>query len=499
MPFLHIPFPSSEVFRLLPQREEILRGVLGADLIGLHTYDYARHLMSCFRRILAVEFGANGVAEGEHRCRIGVFPMGIDVLGFQRRVASLRMPPSVKRFRRHLRDRRVILGVDRLDYTKGLPLKLEAYRRLLELNPRWRTEAVLVQIANPTRQNIAPYRRLREQVEQMVGEINGTFETDGLVPVHYLYRAFPPQTLAAFYQMADVAMVTPLRDGMNLVAKEYVSCRTSDTGVLILSEFAGAASEMEEAIHVNPRDIEACARALDSALSMDSKEQASRMKVLRQRIIASDVRKWAAVFLSTLETMGPAASAARVAGDAEGSWKESLRDRFQKASRSLLVLDYDGTLTSLTLHPDLAVPDAKTKGILRRLAQRRGVEIAVVSGRDRHTLEEWLGDLPLTLVVEHGCLVRWRAGREWIHLLPDADFSWMAAVQAVLDEFAARTSGAWVETKSASLAWHYREVEPALPGGRAHHRAGGQRLFRSEADGGLGGTGGGLPRGGQAL
>ena len=152
--------------------------MLGADLIGLHTYDYARHLMSCFRRILAVEFGANGVAEGEHRCRIGVFPMGIDVLGFQRRVASLRMPPSVKRFRRHLRDRRVILGVDRLDYTKGLPLKLEAYRRLLELNPRWRTEAVLVQIANPTRQNIAPYRRLREQVEQMVGEINGTGSGD---------------------------------------------------------------------------------------------------------------------------------------------------------------------------------------------------------------------------------------------------------------------------------------------------------------------------------
>ncbi len=469
--FLHIPFPSSEVFRLLPQREEILRGLLGADLIGVHTYDYARHLMSSFRRVLAVEFDSDGVAEDERRCRIGVFPMGIDVLGFQRRVASPRIPPFVKRFRQRLRDRHIVLGVDRLDYTKGLPLKLEAYRRLLELRPRWRTEAVLVQIATPTRQNIAPYRRLKEQVEQMVGEINGAFESDGLVPVHYLYRAFPPETLAAFYQMADVAMVTPLRDGMNLVAKEYVSCRTSDTGVLILSEFAGAASEMGEAIQVNPRDIEACAWALDSALLMDPKEQASRMKVLRQRIIAWDVRKWAAGFLSALEAVGPTPSAASLAADAEGSWMESLYDGFQKASRSLLVLDYDGTLTKLARHPDLAVPDAETRGLLRRLARRPGVEIAVVSGRNRHTLEEWLGDLPLSLVAEHGCHLRWRGSREWIHLLPDADFSWIRSVQSVLDEFAARTSGAWVETKSASLAWHYREVEPAFGSWQARELA----------------------------
>ncbi|MFQ5768418.1 MAG: trehalose-phosphatase, partial [Acidobacteriota bacterium] len=370
-----------------------------------------------------------------------------------------------------LKGRRIILGVDRLDYTKGLLLKLEAYRRLLENWPHWRTEAVLVQIANPTREEIAPYRRLKEQVEQSVGQINGAYETEGRVPIHYLYRSFSPEALAAYYQMADVAMVTPLRDGMNLVAKEYVACQTSDSGVLILSEFAGAASEMGEAIRVNPWNIEACAGALDTALNMDPQERARRMQLLRRRVEASDVRKWVARFRRALEMTEPTLGGAEAASDNSGNWRRECVAAFRRAGRSLLLLDYDGTLVELQSRPERASPPDETRDLLRRLAAAASVEVAVVSGRDRRTLKEWLGELPISLVAEHGYAFRQRGRSHWNHLIENADFSWMDSVHEVLADYAARTSGAWVENKPSSLAWHYREVEPGFGNWQARELA----------------------------
>ncbi|MFQ5668897.1 MAG: bifunctional alpha,alpha-trehalose-phosphate synthase (UDP-forming)/trehalose-phosphatase [Acidobacteriota bacterium] len=459
--FLHVPFPSSEVFRLLPQRQEILRGLAGANLIGLHTYDYARHLVSSFRRLLAVEFNHDWVAEGNDNCRIGVFPMGIDVVGFRQRIASPRIPAYIERFRRRLQGRQVVLGVDRLDYTKGLPLRLEAYRRLLELEPRWRTEAVLVQVANPTRAEMASYRRLKQEVEQRVGEINGLFETEGRVPIHYLYRSLAPEALAAYYQMADVGFVTPLRDGMNLVAKEYVSCRTEDTGVLILSEFAGAASEMGEALQVNPWDIEQCARALHEALTMPVEEQARRMKGLRHRIEALDVRKWAPRFLAQLDAIHPE-TIPLVAVEDGIPWTQSIALAFRQARRRVVALDHDGTLTRLAATPDLAAPENRHLTFLRELTSLPDTEVILISGRTREMLESWFGLLPLNLVAEHGYEWRKRGEQTWRCLHPHADFSWMGNVRGMLQEYAARTSGAHVEIKRSALAWHYREVEPAF-------------------------------------
>jgi trehalose 6-phosphate synthase/phosphatase len=468
--FLHVPFPSSEVFRLLPQRQRILTGLLGANLIGVHTYDYARHLVSSCRRAVGVEFDQNWTTELGHRCRVGVFPMGIDVVGFRQRVASPRVPRYIERFRKSLEGRLIVLGVDRLDYTKGLPLKLEAYRRLLENEPIWRTEAVFVQIANPTRSDIDTYRRLKQQVEQMVGEINGAFETEGRVPIHYLYRSFAPEALAAYYQMADVALVTPLRDGMNLVAKEYVSCRTDDTGVLVLSEFAGAASEMGEALQVNPWDIDGCARAMHQALCMPATEQTRRMKALRRRIEALDVRHWAPQFLSALESVhrAPFAEAA-VEGDIP--WTEALQTAFERAERRLLVLDHDGTMAPLAPSPDLAAPRPGLLEVLGRLVAHPEVEAAVVTGRDRQTMEQWFGTIPVTLIGEHGFEFRLARGDRWEVLLPNADLSWMENVRGVLDEYAARTSGAFVERKRSALAWHYRQVEPGFGSWQARELA----------------------------
>jgi trehalose 6-phosphate synthase/phosphatase len=468
--FLHIPFPSSEVFRLLPQRQRILKGLLGANLIGVHTFDYARHLVSSCRRALGVEFDQNWVTETGHRCRVGVFPMGIDVVGFRERVASPRVPRYIERFRSQLEGRLIVLGVDRLDYTKGLPLKLEAYRRLLETEPIWRTEAVFVQIANPTRSDIDTYKRLKQQVEQMVGEINGAFETEGRVPIHYLYRSFSPEALAAYYQMADVALVTPLRDGMNLVAKEYVSCRTEDTGVLVLSEFAGAASEMGEAIQVNPWDIDGCARGIHQALCMPVTEQNHRMRDLRRRIEALDVRNWAPTFLSSLDVVHRA-SFAEAAVEGDVPWTQALQEAFLQARRRLLVLDHDGTLAPLAPSPHLAAPRPGLLETLESLVSHPDVEIAVVTGRDRQTMEDWFGRLPLSLIGEHGFEFRLSGRQDWEVLLPNADFAWMESVRTILDEYAARTSGAFVERKRSSLAWHYRQVEPGFGSWQARELA----------------------------
>src|SRR5215210_7870962 len=280
--FLHIPFPSEELFRTLPERDRLLRGLLGADLVGFHTPTYLRHFAASLTQLgLTVEI--DKVQLSDREVRLGVFPMGIDAAAF----IKLAEDPAVQEEARALRSDesvRLLVGVDRLDYTKGIPRRLLSYERMLQTHPELRERVRLVQVAVPSRTGVEAYQEYRALVEGLVGRINGDFGTPRWVPVHYIFRSLSEQELVALYRAADVMLVTPLRDGMNLVAKEFVASRTDGDGVLVLSEFAGASWELPEAIQVNPYDVEGTAESCYRALTMDPEERRTRLSPLRARV-----------------------------------------------------------------------------------------------------------------------------------------------------------------------------------------------------------------------
>ncbi len=310
--FLHIPFPSFEVFRMLPWREALARGMLGADLIGFHTESYARYFAHALRYALQLQPAEHSVCVGSRTVRIRAFPLGIDAVAYDRLAAD----PAVEKERVRIREgtggRQLIVGVDRLDYTKGIPRRLLAFERMLERDASARDRVRLIQVAVPSRSAVETYKAFRKQLDELVGRINGRFGTAASVPIHYLYRAVTPPQLVGLYRAADVMAVTPLRDGMNLVAKEFIASRTDDDGVLLLSEFAGAAEELREAVQVNPNDIDAVADALASALTMAPEERRTRMRALRERVRSQTVQRWAETFLDELTrtTDGGSAGAA---------------------------------------------------------------------------------------------------------------------------------------------------------------------------------------------
>lgn len=459
--FLHIPFPSSEVFRVLPVAEAILKGLLGSDLIGLHTYDYARHLATAYRRILGKQMDHETIDSEEGRTLVRAFPLGIDM----ERYSELAMSPQVDRrlmnWKRRVRGRKVVLGVDRLDYSKGIPIRLQVYRRLLTTRPHWRRDVMFIQLAVPTRSGIPHYRRLKQDVERRVGEINGEFGELGQVPIHYMYRSIPPEELAALYRLADVAVVTPLRDGMNLVAKEYIASRNDSSGVLVLSEFAGAASELGEALVVNTWDIDGSVRVLDRALQMDPEEQSRRMSALRRRVAGYTAQRWARSYIEALDRCPIRGTRARARYEAE-TWKADLVRAFAAARNPLLVLDYDGTLREFIADPEEARPDEELLTLLKDLSDLPRTDVAVLSGRDRQSLTHWFGHLPIHLVAEHGFFLRIPNSSEWEELVPGVDRSWLPAVEEAMASYVARTPGSFIERKHSGLAWHYRKAEPGL-------------------------------------
>jgi len=458
--FLHIPVPSSEVFRVLPVAEIILEGLMGADLIGLHTYDYVRHLTTAYRRFLGRPFDLDSVERDGGRCHVRAFPLGVDAKGFVERAGSAEVERRLTSWRRKAAGRKVLLGVDRLDYSKGIPLRLEAWRRLLSRSPAWRRQAVFLQLAVPSRGTIDQYRQLKAQVEQQVGEINGEFSDMGTMPVHYMHRTVPPDELVALYRLADVAVVTPLRDGMNLVAKEFIASRVDEDGVLVLSEFAGAASELGEALVVNPWDLEGTARALDRALRMDPVERHRRMSSLRGRVLSYDAERWAQSFLDDLRSIAERRTLAEEAS-ASKEWAADLARRFGTSKTPMVVLGYDGTLKGFEMEPHTACPDDALIRLILRL-HAAGVAVVLISGRDRDTLESWFGEIPIHLVAEHGFLLRPADKRTWEELAPGIDRSWFPVVEETMRSYVDRTPGSFIERKQAGLAWHYRRAEPGL-------------------------------------
>ena len=460
--FLHIPFPSSEIFRLLPQRERILEGLLGADLVGFHAAPFVRHFASAALRILMTPTEVDRIRWRGRPVRLGVFPMGIDAAQISALAGS---PEVLERAKAHRADGDALLvGIDRLDYTKGITRRLAAFEALLRTRPALRGKVRLVQVAVPSRENVGAYRELRDEVEAMVGRIAGEFATASWSPVHYLHRGLSQAEVVSLYRAADAVLVTPLRDGMNLVAKEFVASRPDGDGVLVLSEFAGAAAELSEALLVNPYDVERTAATFERALTMPPEERHARMAVLRHRVMTYDVHWWANALISRLEETHVAGPDAALFPSPPAAVRDAIA-RARAARRLALLLDYDGTLVPFARTPDLAAPDAALRELLRRLCARPATQVHVVSGRKREALERWFGALPLGLHAEHGYWSRLPGGA-WV-AADVGPTDWREPVLGILSDFAERTPGSLVEQKTAGFAWHYRAADPEFGAAQA--------------------------------
>ncbi len=456
--FLHIPFPSVEVFRVMPQREELLRGLLGADLIGVHTFEYTDHLSRSFRRVLGLESRHGIVNLSGRGVRIESHPLGIDTASQRAAAYSDEAEQILTRYKRSFGDAQVILGVDRLDYTKGLTNKLEAFKLLLDREPRWRDGAVLIQVAVPSREAIGSYSDQKSELERLVGEINGLYGRAGKTPVQYIYGSVSPAELGALYRLADVALVTPIRDGLNLVAKEYVAVRDDGAGVLVLSEFAGAATELGEALRINPWDIDGTASQIERALDMGFGERNERMSPMHRRVVENDVHRWVDRFIRSLGSPESEISATPPMLSSS-TLAETLAGPFAASEKPLIMLDYDGTLREFTPRYEDAVPTDEILGLLQDLGGLHGVEVYINSGRDRHTLGEWFDGLNVSLIAEHGSWGKFRDQSDWTRLGPPPDLTWKAEALSILEDYVSRTPGARIEEKSSALVWHFREAE----------------------------------------
>jgi len=457
--FLHIPWPSFELFRLLPWREQILNGLLGADLIGFHTYEYVKYFLNSVSTITGLEHTLGNVSVANRVVKVDAFPMGIDYGKYLRAIDDPAVEKEASKIRRRIGERKIILSIDRLDYSKGIIERLEAFDLFLSENPEYRGAVTLIMVAVPTRTAVEDYRKLRGRLEQLVGRINGEYGTMGYIPVWYLYRSLPFAELTALYNVSDVALVTPLRDGMNLIAKEFIAAKADKPGMLVISETAGAARELGEALVVNPCNKGAVVDAIKQALEMPPLEQLERNKVMQERLRRYNVSRWGRDFLDSLSGIKKTQEQMSANQLSESTTERLARD-YRKSSKRLLLLDYDGTLVGFKDKPGEAGPDHEIIALLQHLSGDPRNTVVIISGRDRTALEDWLGEVGAALVAEHGGWIRLE-GQQWQSPVP-LDVTWKESIRPILELYADRTLGSTVEEKDFSLVWHYRRADPEL-------------------------------------
>lgn len=458
--FLHIPFPTSEIFRELPVREEVLDSLLGADLVGFHDNGYLNHFLSAARRVGGVETSLLGVRRGKHTTRLGVFPVSIDTPRYARKAAEPRVARLVEEFRIGGPGHRVALGVDRLDYAKGIDLKLRAFRAMLRNHPELRGKVTLIQLAVPTRQRIANYQRLRSRVEMLVGEINGEFGRPNHTPVKYLYDSVSFETLLALYRLANVMVVASKRDGMNLVCQEYVAAQDpADPGVLLLSEFAGAISTLPHAVSINPWDTERTGEKIAASLAVGVRTRRKHHAEMLRYLEAYTATEWATSFMQALDLVGAFGTPPDRLGRAETidpeAWPPEMEARI-RGRPVLLMTDYDGTLVQIRERPEQAVLPRATRRALVRLIRTPGLRLVTVSGRARAFLTAQFGDLPISLGAEHGARYYDPGRGRWLSLVHSDRKPWMGTAIEVIRNYAMRVPGSFVERKTYSVGWHYR-------------------------------------------
>ena len=466
--FLHIPFPSFEIFRIFPWREELLEGILGSDLIGFHTYDYVRHFLSSVKRILRYDVVFNKINVGSREVLVDTFPMGIDYAKYndaarkknkQKKSEMSNLGLQLKDHKKTSSDSKLILSIDRLDYTKGVINRIKAFEIFLTNNPEYRGKVRLIMLTVPSRSDVDDYIKLKKQTDEIVGRVNGKFALVNWTPIWYYYRSMSFDELIDLYTISDIAMITPVRDGMNLVAKEFVATRVDGDGVLILSEMAGASKELYESITVNPFDLNKMSDIILQAIKMPKKEQIERNRSMQERLSRYTVNYWANDFMKNLISRAKS-NKNSVTNYFNLLEKDKLLEKLKLSKNKLIILDYDGTLVNFKDKPELALPDENLIDILNNLSRVKGMDVAIISGRDKLFLEHNLGKLDISIIAEHGHFFK-KKNKNWINL-GNIDKVFLNEIHGILQSFSDRTPGTFTEKKESGLVWHFRKTDPEL-------------------------------------
>ena len=457
--FLHIPFPSHEMFRLIPWRSELLEGMMGADLIGFHTFDDVRHFLSAVTRVLPVTSSANIISSNDRSIVVESFPMGIDERKYATLPKQKEVIEQINQIKESFKHTRLILSIDRLDYSKGILQRLEAYELLLNTHPEYINNITLYMIVVPSRDTVPQYQHLHDEIDKKVGSINAIYRTMDWTPVHYYYRSFPIETLSALYYSADVCLVTPMRDGMNLVSKEYVASRINNDGVLILSEMAGSSKELIDAVIVNPNNIGEICRAIIQALNMPLDEQQARMQQMRQLVTKFNITHWVKIFMERLKEVKTLQRSMQTR-HVSGATGQSIINRYAKTKKRLIFLDYDGTLVAFKSNVADASPDQELYLLLDQLTEDPANHVVLISGRKHENLNNWFDDRNIYLIAEHGAWHKQQNTR-W-HKIQGLTDNWKQDIYPIMETYVDRTPGSFIEEKTYSLAWHYRKAQKGL-------------------------------------
>lgn len=445
--FLHIPFPSSEIFRELPQRKEIISSLIRCDLVGFHDLSYLNHCRSSIQRVLG-EIPSNDRMWG-------VYPISIDTKHF----LDLRDEPEtqefIKKYQENKGEKKWILGVDRLDYIKGLLQKLQAFKAFLKRFPEEREKVQMVQIVIPSRTEVPEYQELKEQIEQLVSSINGQYGTPAYTPIHYLYHSVSEMELSALYQLSEVLHIGSRRDGMNLVSLEYVmSQKEDDPGIILLSEFAGAHSTLSYAISINPWNIQDTAIKMREALHHPLVKRKAEMSAMQDFLSHYNSSDWARVFLRDL-VREPAMqdNTQTLPADGKFSWMKDLEGK-----KILFFCDLDGTLAPISSYPKDVRLNGKTIELLQMISEKKNCQFVVVSGRDKEFLEEQFidNDFHFPLAACHGAYSYSPDDHSWQNQIPQDSVKWKETVKDILDLYTQRTPGSFIEDKGHGMTWHYR-------------------------------------------
>jgi trehalose 6-phosphate synthase/phosphatase len=444
--FLHIPFPSSEIFRELPQREEILRSLMASDLIGFHDLSYLNHFRSSLHRIL----GENPLNER----MLGVYPISIDSQHFVELSEHKQTLEFIEKYKENKKDKKWILGVDRLDYIKGLVLKLRAFKRFLRENPEERGKVQLVQIVIPSRTEVPEYQRLKNRIEQLVSNINGEFGNPAYMPVVYIFHSVSDYELSALYQLSEVLNVSSRRDGMNLVSLEYIVSQTDKyPGVVLLSEFAGAHSTLSYAMSINPWNIEETAHKIKEAIHHPEVQRRAEIGAMKEFLLNYNSSEWARVFLRDLHReSSKRTKAITISHQGSFPWMESL-----KGKHVVLFCDLDGTLAPISPRPSEVRLQDETVKLLKEIAHT-DCQFVVVSGRDKEFLERQFveHDFDFPLASCHGAYTYSPEDKKWHSLVEMDQLKWKKNVMDILKLYTSRTPGSFIEDKGHAVTWHYR-------------------------------------------
>jgi trehalose 6-phosphate synthase/phosphatase len=453
--FLHVPFPSSEIYRQLPWREEILKSLLHSDLIGFHDFSYLRHFTSSVYHVLGIHAGLLDIKSEFNDTNLGVFPVSIDTKGFISKANSKQTQKEIQRYALGNSNLRYILGVDRLDYTKGIILKLNAYKKFLETNPGMVGKVQLIQVAIPSRTEVEEYIHLRHEVERLVSEINGAFSKLNYIPVKYIFNSVTTYELMALYRSSDVLFVTSKRDGMNLVCLEYIAAQNVDNpGVVMISEFAGAASTLSHATLINPMDRDGTAQQIGDSLKLDKRSRKKNHQIMLEYLKNYTATTWANSFMQNL-VQSQITTNNRCINLNFHPLLNKIKKENQE-SRKILMLDYDGTLTPIVNTPSDALLGKETKDLLKKISKEKKTDIIIVSGRPSDFLEKQLKGLHCHIACEHGAQFFDRDQKRWRNLVSSNRSLWYKDALNIIQDFTRRTPNSFFEKKNYAITWHFR-------------------------------------------